>query len=494
MNKLKNTKSIADAKFVLLPLCFAIYPIIFHYRNNLAVAPLSSAIRVLSWFTLVASIVYLILLPFGKGRHLYAANASLPLLGVLFFYGVVFEVLRKIDLIAIEHYSLMPFLLFAALYLSKAILELKEDASMRLWKSILFVLGGLLLVNLTSIVIQNVRLQIEKPRTEYLNPSPQLGTDSEKYPDIFFIVFDEMAGFQTLRDYWGYTEVDNFADYLRENGFYVAENSHSSSISTLNQLATRLNFQFYEGQDLNAAYAHHQQAIIDNNTMRYLKSQGYTTVVFSELNSDFLFAAMPSINADIVYEAPEDYYVSSGSVALDDFALFLLNNTVAAPWLIQIDLASHEQHRRMLFFTIETVPALDVASPKFVFVHLAIPHRPFLFDQDGGLLELKDHDNWDAYLGQYIFSLRLARTLLDDILASADPSNPPVIIFQSDHGARNGSGRNNLKNYPDEYKTWIVNAMLLPYCEDAPLSQDMDPINTFPIVFNCYFDANIPLQ
>jgi hypothetical protein len=51
-----------------------------------------------------------------------------------------------------------------------------------------------------------------------------------------------------------------------------------------------------------------------------------------------------------------------------------------------------------------------------------------------------------------------------------------------------------LENYPEEYKTWIVNALHLPGCADAPLAQDMDPINTFPIVFNCYFDAGIPLK
>jgi hypothetical protein len=88
--------------------------------------------------------------------------------------------------------------------------------------------------------------------------------------------------------------------------------------------------------------------------------------------------------------------------------------------------------------------------------------------------------------------------MIDKILSSADPGNPPVIIIQSDHGARGlESGAATtvlLENYPDEYKTLIVNALYLPGCSDAPLTQDMDPINTFPIVFNCYFNANIPIQ
>jgi hypothetical protein len=51
-----------------------------------------------------------------------------------------------------------------------------------------------------------------------------------------------------------------------------------------------------------------------------------------------------------------------------------------------------------------------------------------------------------------------------------------------------------LEDYPEEYHTLIINALFLPGCEAAPLTQDRDPINTFPIIFKCYFDANIPIK
>ena len=94
--------------------------------------------------------------------------------------------------------------------------------------------------------------------------------------------------------------------------------------------------------------------------------------------------------------------------------------------------------------------------------------------------------------------MKVAENMISNILNSAPRNNPPVIILQSDHGARNGGGKDpdrvQLSNYSDDYRHHIINAILLPNCEQAPLSQDMDPINTFPIIFNCLFDDNVPLE
>jgi hypothetical protein len=138
-----------------------------------------------------------------------------------------------------------------------------------------------------------------------------------------------------------------------------------------------------------------------------------------------------------------------------------------------------------------------VASPKFVYVHFLLPHAPFIFNANGGITPQSTHWNWQTYFGNYQYSLQLTEHMIQSILSSADPARPPVIILQSDHGARNKTVQpfsGVLENYAEEYKTWIINALYLPGCENAPLTQDMNPLNTFPIVFNCYFDEDIPLQ
>jgi hypothetical protein len=155
------------------------------------------------------------------------------------------------------------------------------------------------------------------------------------------------------------------------------------------------------------------------------------------------------------------------------------------------------RNRSMLFYTLSQLPKLtEIHSPKFVYIHLMLPHFPFLFDANGEPVDPQHYADWDYYLGNYIYATKIAQKMVTTLLNMSDPARPPVIILQSDHGARNGPDgyTNYLKNYPESYPTLILNAFYLPGCNTAGLTQDLKPINTFPIVFNCYFNTNIPLK
>jgi hypothetical protein len=158
-----------------------------------------------------------------------------------------------------------------------------------------------------------------------------------------------------------------------------------------------------------------------------------------------------------------------------------------------------EQHKNMIDFTVDKLGDMsEVPTPKFVYVHLMLPHMPFMYDENGTYVDQSFHTNWRYYLGNYIYATRIAEKMVNNILSNADPENPPVIILQSDHGARNkdagGPKSVVLENYPEEYKQHIMFTMLMPGFDFSSIPQDVDPINTFPIVFNHLFDANIPLQ
>jgi hypothetical protein len=117
-----------------------------------------------------------------------------------------------------------------------------------------------------------------------------------------------------------------------------------------------------------------------------------------------------------------------------------------------------------------------------------------MFTREGDI-EFGHFTDWNYYLDNYVYSINVAQEMINNILLASDSATPPVIVLQSDHGARMESNVESifLPNYPEEYKTLIMNALYIPGYDYSTLPEDLDPINTFPIIFNYLFDTNIPL-
>jgi hypothetical protein len=406
--------------------------------------------------------------------------------------------LLDLDVIRIKHYTVIPLVLMIALYTFFLIGRLKQPALVSLWKNLVLIAGLLVLYNVINIIPAEIKRWSAGETISSAHAEQNLLLD-EKAPDIYYIILDEFAGFQAMREYWHYNEVDTFVNYLKEQGFFVAEESHGSSTDTLHQMATRLNYQEYPLDDEHIRT--YFNAIADNRVVSYLKSRGYTIVVFDETNLGY-----PSSKP-----IPADYYYEYGSSAIpqsstggygfyfDEFGELVIDNTML--YAVSQNLNSASQritlHSNMIHFTVENIADRNVPSPKFVYVHLLLPHTPFAFSEDGSIVDSNRFTNWNYYIDTYKFSIRIATEMIHRIVSEADPNRPPVIILQSDHGARNGLNRREgsmvLPNYPEKHMTHIMNTFLIPGYDYSGLPQDLDPINTFPIVFNYVFDDNIPL-
>ena len=145
------------------------------------------------------------------------------------------------------------------------------------------------------------------------------------------------------------------------------------------------------------------------------------------------------------------------------------------------------------FDNLSALPETD--SPKFVFSHIVALHGPtYLFGPDGEprgadvpytLLEDSNTPptGRDKYRDQAVFVSKRVKETVQAILESSE--TPPVIILQADHGS------NEVPGTPQHVA--IFNAILVrPECRDL-LYPTMTPVNTFRVVFNCYFDAGLPI-
>ncbi len=471
---------------VIATLLFGIYPVLYFYKKNVSLVLLSSFLRILGIYLVLIILVYGISLWLNHGKAIKAANAASVFMLFMNTYGILFRFVEEKDLFMAKHYTLLPLYLFIAIWLAWQVTHLKTQPSRMLWRGIVLIFGALTLFNTFSILPK----EIEKSRvlqTEYTDVEAAATTDGDKYPDIYYLVFDEFSGFKAMRGYWHTAEVEPFKEFLLEKGFFVAEDVLSSGTSTLHQMSIRLNYTEYP--DIPGQTDNYYQLIADNAAFKFAKSKGYTSVVFDEIS--WQYPTMPTINADVLYEIdPSDN--SDFGMIFDDFGVLITDNTMfyALSQLYQLEDFGYRPHRNMILLTVDRLGNMgDIPKPRIVYSHLMIPHRPYLYTKTGEMVDSEYYRDWDYYEGYWVYSLGVIAQMVNNILEDADPANPPVIILQSDHGARLHSA-----DYPFQDFTPILFAMYLPGYDISTIPQNVNPVNTFPIVFNHYLGADIPLQ
>ncbi len=487
-------------KNLIWPILLAWYPAIYLYNSNAEIINLYSITIPLIVFGLVGVIIYTGAWFIAHKHPIKAVNAAYVMLVFFLTYGLLFDFSKRLDLIQIEHFWLLPPILVLCGYCVFFILKLKMKVARSLQQIVGIILIGLVVFNLFGIVMTEIRKNANrKIETVQAEPIPS-SLSSKNMPDVYYLMFDEFAGFNAMREYWGYQEVDEFVNYLQTKGFFVAQNSRANSIDTLHQMSQRLNYQQVALEDTKATQMF---AIIANNhVMQDFKALGYTTISFNEIV--FGYPAMIPISADVVYEygkVPSSQTMTSRLNLIDEFGILVADNTMLRIFSNQYRNTLETifvKHYDMVQFTASQITRLDeIPGPKFVYSHLLLPHYPFMFTENGKINRLADFYNWNSYLDQYKYTIKLSENMIDGILANSDPDNPPIIILQSDHGARNivVTGRNGvgMNDYPEEYKTDIMNAMYLPGYDYSQLPDDINPVNTFPIILNHYFKMDIPL-
>lgn len=484
---------------VLLPILFSIYPATVVYAENAHILQITSWIRMVG-FQALLGVVTFILFSFIQRKVDYHSAASSAIFLVFFnVYGLLFSRIVQFDVFQVTHYSLLPLYLLISVTISLLTSRIDDVIVEKIWQLLSVILAVLIIYNL----IVFIPIEITKIKKSS-KPNEEIGIDNLNSvfdsPDVYYIVFDEFSGLPPMKEYWDYEGVDEFVKFLELKGFQVTNNSHASSIDTLHQMASRLNYRNYplDGEYIDTYF----NDIADNRAMRFLKARGYTTIVFDETKVSFAYPAKPSLIADINYENDPASVDSDTSGSLfDDYGSMVADKTMLLVFgdLYKIRNPELQKHKNMIYFTVSELGKLkNTEQPIFVYAHLMIPHMPFMFDANGNIVDPAYHQNWDYYLGNYQFSITIAEKIVENILSQYSPDEIPIIVLQSDHGARNKGtsnlGSKILEEFSEDYKTSILNAMLLPGCEEISLSDDFNPINTFPVVFDCVFHVDVSVD
>lgn len=479
--------------FPVHPVLLAAYPVLFLFSENLTEValgetfqPILRAAAIAIGITLVAG---LLLRDIRRGALVASA-----LVGVWFTFGHLEDLLTPMGVS--RDVLLVGCVGFVAVVLVAAIV-LRRSAIARLTTAANVIAVLLVVMTLVSIVpYQLSRGTIAAGAGAPADrPAPAPGSR-----DIYFLVFDRYGNAEAMRDVAD--AEDALTPWLAEQGFVIAPHARANYGRTALSLAATLNLRHLDdivarmGPDSDDATPIND-LLADNAVGRFLQERGYR---FVQIGSWFA----PTRESRIADENPV-------LTVRTDFGT-LLDSTTLGPVVdelrgIDAPPAHHLLHRAAALFGFNELDRVSAEpGPKFVFAHILLPHEPYVFAANGEYSELSEDDSKyssEAQRAQQAFTDDRIRGIVSSLLAVPEERRP-IIIVGSDEGP-----------YPDRYlrdqqgfdwatatdeelvtKYGVLLAMYLPGEPPADTPEpypDMSVINTFPIVLDRYFGADIPL-
>ena len=324
-------------------------------------------------------------------------------------------------------------------------------------------------------------------------PTAQSGLSYSKGPippDIYYIVLDAYGRSDVLKDVYGVDNSD-FINSLKDMGFFVASCSQSNYSRTALSLTSTFNMDYLDSlnPDFNpddSSTAWLLPYLRNNSVRKILSDIGYKTIAFQ--NTHEVLAG----DADIIY-TPVDFWDH-----LSPFEGLLFRVTLLRVWVdangTSAQLTGDELHRQEILYTLKELPQIpDIQGPKFVFVHLIIPHPPFVFGPNGESVDIPpfdvakgniytDEDYKRGYSGSTIYISDRLKRIIPQLIEKSDV--PPIIVVAGDHGPDPVGGiQNSVRN---------LNAYYIPDGSEL-LYNRITPVNTFRVIFDTYFNGEYEL-
>ncbi len=476
-------------RYLLQPVILLLFPIAFIYNRNFQRVNPQDILLPLGISLCVGAITFAVLfLIIKKLNALFCLVSSVTLLN-FGTYGAVYEALKGQPLLTIDHYNLLPLLLVISGYIIWFFRRTNDQTRKNFADIILLVSSGLLLVNLVPSIIGEVSNSVSND--PYQETSQEVTSSrSNTYPDIYYIILDEYSSFSTIKQYFEYDNTA-FEQYLIDKGFFVAENSKGLSPVTRVEIASRLNFHSYLEYQDEWNYLHGE--IGNNKTVQILKELGYTTIVMDTAN----------INANQFADVTFAVDSENVSLGLSEFATIYIQSSLLNPiwdkWTKNVNPGDMAIRQSVVSAVNHFLNLNDYPTPVFVYIHLNLPHPPFVFDEDGYMVPSQHRIDFNYYLGQYKYATKVATEMVESVLSRANSENPPIIILQSDHGVRPYVSDAStetvanfiVKDYPESEKVKILNALYLPGIDYTTLADDIDPLSIFPMIFDKYFSIQV---
>ncbi len=468
-------------------LLVAIYSPMALIAYNVGQVQFDAVVR--SLLVIVVSVFILTNLLILLVRDSHKAGLIVSLALILFFsYGHVYDVIAKANVGGVllgRHRFLL--IVYGLIFIGAVFWILKSKRSFASWS---FPLTTIALIALIFPIYQLLAYQVRTAPHEAAASAASVGqvtTPSKDLPDVYYIILDTYGRTDVLKKFAGYDN-SQFIEGLEKQGFYVAKCSQSNYAQTALSLSSSLNFNYLDKMGVNVAAKGDDvfaPVIKHNAVIERMRQMGYKIVAFK---TGYDFSTIS--DADILYSAPKS--------GVSEFELTLIRSTLLvllddAGKLDGIYPTAAQNRRNLVLQQLKTLKDLpSVPGPKFIFIHMLVPHWPFIFGPNGESLiatdfvetakGVTDKQYFDGYRGQAIFTSNQILKAVSEVIRKSNPA--PIIIIQGDHGPNHAGVKGRMG---------ILNAYYFPEGRTGGLYPTITPVNSFPLVFNTFFGAHYQL-
>ena len=498
-NNLKQNK----ISFIIHPILFSIYPIIFIFSENINLLPVTEIILPISIIVGITILMLFILKIKIKNRNKIALIISLIII-TFFSYGHYYDIINGSEFadseISRHRYLLIP---YSGLAIIGIIFFIKSN---RLFNNATTVING---ISVSIIVLISINIVTDysngdffgNPETTYeekwlgmstYNPGDELFLKNEnvkvefeqkKYsPDIYYIILDEYPSDYALKQFFSFDN-NKFLEFLDEQEFHIVKNSFSNYPSTIQSLTSSLNMEYLDKitkeVDRDSKNYHLLNKLLsDNEVMKKFSSYGYDIV-----NIGALWGPNGS------FKNVKTNLCEFKEVNRDSLSRQLIEKSI----IMHFYEKHFEQLRRdQIICTYNEIEntSEERTTPKFVFVHILSPHAPYIFGPNGenvspgNSLDSSPWNERNAHVDQIKF---VNKNLIELIPKLLNSENKPIIILQGDTGAGYEIDWKSPSDVMVIERMSNLNAIYFPN-KNYDKINNLTPVNTFRIIFNEYFD------
>lgn len=476
------------------PLVFAVWPVVALYQHNVNEVPVQQPAELAALAAGVALVILVVLTLVLRDARRAGLVTSVVVVAVM-LWGTARDAASDPPWLIAVWLGVAALLIVLFLTARSVARELTIIASAL--ALVVFALAFVPLLRANAPALASMR--VPPAPTENFEELVGQWSAEEEPRDIFYLVFDRYGSQDSMQQRFG-MDLSGFFDGLAQRGFRETPDSKANHLRTAQSLASTFNLQYHH--DLARRYGPNTGNLLpiydklqDHAVGRLLRNRGYEYVHIGAWWDPT--QENPHADVNFPYERQSDF-------ELELFRSTLLSYFERRPQGRSLaEQSRHVPYDGALQQFQDLRRAAARPGPTFVFAHILLPHEPFVFDAEGNYVDLDTEatrTREQNYSEQTTYTNTLIDGLLDDLL-DVPAEQTPIMVLTADEGPHPVRFKADEENFDWAQATdaelteklSVLNAYLLPSADEAALYDSISPVNTWRVIFNSYFGADLPL-